>query len=179
LTNWPPPADHRQLGHTAPPIQLRDAPFGSDPAFAHQAKERWIERPFLDLNLLSTRVAEPTADGVAMPRPPAQSFEDEGVERAAECVPVWRHEIPRRLSVWRSILRQLCSCQATRRERSEVCEYVLGHATDVLWPTIPAPTKQMAADTRTVATTLSSSSLATIAVAAMRAEGFEPAFPAS
>ena len=37
----------------------------------------------------------------------------------------------------------------------------------------------MAADTRTVATTLSSNSLATIAVAAMRAEGFEPAFPAS
>lgn len=36
----------------------------------------------------------------------------------------------------------------------------------------------MAADTRTVGTTLASDSLATIAIAAMRAEGFEPTFPA-
>src|SRR6185312_1427617 len=77
-----PPAGGSQLVVLGLAIVLGKPPVGADPAARLEAVERHVQRPILDLDRAVARLLDPAGDGIAMPRPPAQGLEDEGVEGA-------------------------------------------------------------------------------------------------
>src|SRR6185503_15066929 len=60
------------------------SPLGGEPTVALEAVQRGVQRPFLDEEVAVGDGVDPLGHGVAMPRAPAQRFENEDVERAAE-----------------------------------------------------------------------------------------------
>src|SRR6185312_10868664 len=68
--------------------ELGGAPLGVDPAVALHAIERGIERALFDAQPVAASLLEPAHDAVSVARTEGERFQDEGVERAVQCVHV-------------------------------------------------------------------------------------------
>jgi len=88
-------AQRGELIELGPAVIVREPPLGLDPFAGLEAVQRWVQRPFADLEDVAGELLDPAGDGIAMRRPPAQRLEDQEIEGSLnEINRLWQSGLP-------------------------------------------------------------------------------------